>query len=54
MLNNACSFIYAFVGVGEFGIVYRAKLNSVHGIPSREVAVKTLKGAYALQVQYYV
>ena len=31
------------IGEGEFGIVYRAKLNAM-GRPSREVAVKTLKG----------
>ena len=50
-MHNACSS-FVGTGVGEFGIVYRAKLNSVHGIHSREVAVKTLKGAYALQMMY--
>ena len=40
-----CNAIYSQICIGEFGIVYKAHLNSWHGQGSTKVvAVKTLKG----------
>lgn len=44
-LSGLRIFYKIMTSLGEYGIVYKAKLNR-HGILSREVAVKTLKGIY--------